>query len=227
MRRLLLAVLALAVALPTSAQSPVADDPLVQRFLDRQDAAVVSYRGTRRLEASNERFKKHGWMDVAVELSPDRGFIYTVLAEGGSGYIRDKVLRKALSGEAAAVREQEPTKAALTPANYLLASAEGREDGLSAIRIRPRRSDMFLVDGVVTVTADADIVRVEGRLAKTPSFWTRRVDVVRHYGRVEGIRVPLGMESTAEVRIAGRSTFRMTSTYQEINGIAVAVAGAP
>jgi hypothetical protein len=86
---------------------------------------------------------------------------------------------------------------------------------------------MFLVDGLVTVTADADIIRVEGRLAKSPSFWTRRVDVVRHYGRVEGVRVPLGMESTAEVRVVGTSMFRMTSTYLEVNGVPATPAAAP
>ena len=62
------------------------------------------------------------------------------------------------------------------------------------------------------------MVRIEGRLSKTPSFWTRRVDVVRTYDRIVGVRVPVAIESVAQVVIAGRSTFKMTCEYETING---------
>ena len=61
-------------------------------------------------------------------------------------------------------------------------------------------------------------VRIEGRLAASPSFWTRRVDIVRRYGRVGGVRVPLGVESVAQVRIAGLSELTMTYQYEMVNG---------
>jgi hypothetical protein len=78
---------------------------------------------------------------------------------------------------------------------------------------------MTLVHGAVFVTdIDADLVRVEGRLARNPSFWTRRVDIVRRYGRVAGVRVPLDVESIAQVRIAGRSVMTMTYQYEMVNG---------
>jgi len=79
-----------------------------------------------------------------------------------------------------------------------------------------------LIDGAVFVTdTDADLVRVEGRLAKNPSFWAKRVDVVKQYGRVGGLRVPLRVDSTAQMRLAGTSTLTMTYDYQMINGITV------
>lgn len=66
---------------------------------------------------------------------------------------------------------------------------------------------------------EGDLVRVEGTLASRPSFWTRRVEVVRRYGRVGGVRVPVALESIADVRIVGRSTFRMTYHYLSVNGL--------
>ena len=60
-------------------------------------------------------------------------------------------------------------------------------------------------------------MRVEGRLSKTPSFWTRRVEVVRHYQRIQGVRVPMLIESVASVLIAGRSTFKMMYQYASVN----------
>ena len=59
---------------------------------------------------------------------------------------------------------------------------------------------------------------MEGRLSKSPSFWTRRVEITRHYARLAGVRVPVSIESVAHVLIAGRSTFAMTYRYQTING---------
>ena len=51
-----------------------------------------------------------------------------------------------------------------------------------------------------------------------PSFWTRRVEIVRRYERIAGVRVPVSIESVASVLIAGRSTFKMTYQYETING---------
>ena len=62
------------------------------------------------------------------------------------------------------------------------------------------------------------MLQVEGTLVKRPSFWTRRVDVVRRYARVSGVRVPIEMRSTADVLIAGKSTFTMSYNYEMING---------
>ena len=76
---------------------------------------------------------------------------------------------------------------------------------------RPAEIDILLDEGAVFVQpGDGEMSRIEGKLSKTPSFWTRRVDVVRRYERHAGVRVPMSIESVASVLIAGRSTFYMT-----------------
>jgi len=87
------------------------------------------------------------------------------------------------------------------------------------VALKPLRNDRMLVAGtILLMRADGDLVRIDGRLAKSPSFWTSRVDVRRTYARVGGVRVPVALESIAHVRIAGRSTFRMTYQYLAVNG---------
>jgi hypothetical protein len=44
---------------------------------------------------------------------------------------------------------------------------------------------------------------------------------VRRYERINGIRVPVSMQSTAHVVIVGRSTFSMVYDYASINGVPV------
>lgn len=113
----------------------------------------------------------------------------------------------------------DPERASLTHENYSFADKGLTPDGLAWVAVKSRRKDMLLVDGSIYVNAaDGDLVRIEGRLTKSPSFWTRRVEVVRHYQRINGIHVPVAIESIANVLIAGRSTFKMIYEYETING---------
>lgn len=170
------------------------------------------------MEARNEKFGQSAWMDAWAEADEAGGFRYQVAAEGGSGYIRKRVFLAALQGEQKMWRDGDPKKAELNRANYEFLDA-GDADGLASLRIVPRRKDVLLVDGEIFVRPeDGDLMRIEGRLSKTPSFWTRRVEIVRRYGRVAGVHVPLEITSVAQIFIAGRSTFRMTYEYETING---------
>ena len=226
MRRLaavvLLALTALtALATAESASSPAALQPVLHRFLSRADEPLVTYRGTRRLEGRNERFNVSGWMVIATELTAD-GFHYRVIDEGGSDLIRGRVFRSMLENEEQIFANGDVARSSFTSTNYELTPGDGAEPGLVKLFARPKRKDVTLIDGAVYITdSDADLVRVEGRLAKSPSFWTRRVDVVKQYARVAGLRVPVRVESTAQIRLAGASTMTMTYDYEMINGVNV------
>jgi len=195
---------------------------VLERFLMRKDEGPLTYRALRRMEARNLKFGASAWMDVWTEADDQNGFRYQVAAEGGSGYIRRKVFLAALEGEQKLWREGEPKRAQLTHSNYSFTEGERSDEHLAALAISPKRKDVLLVDGWLFVKQDdGDLVRIEGQLSKNPSFWTRRVEIVRRYGRVGGAHVPLEIESVAQVLIAGRSTFRMTYEYETVNGMHV------
>jgi len=193
--------------------------PLLQRFLARAEGPPVEYRALRRLEARNDHFGASGWLDAWTEFDQAHGFRYEVAGEGGSSYIRRKVLQAALDGEQKLWAAREPQRASLTTDNYSFHDGGSTPDGLEWLGVKAKRKDVLLVDGSIFLQpADGDLARIEGRLSKTPSFWTRRVEIVRQYQRIGGVRVPVVVESVAYVLIAGRSTFRMTYEYQTING---------
>lgn len=192
---------------------------LLGRFLARNDPSPDQYRALRRLEAHNERFGVTGWMNVWTEADRSGGFRYEIVSEGGSGYICRRVLRAALEGEQKIWASGDPERAALTEDNYVFEERGAAAPGVALLAVKPKRKDILLVDGSVFVDAeDGDLLRIEGRLSRTPSFWTRRVEVVRRYQRISGIRVPVAFESVANVLIAGRSTFQMSYDYETING---------
>jgi hypothetical protein len=115
-----------------------------------------------------------------------------------------------------------PERAAVTPANYVFEEHPAAADGLASLTLRPRRKDVLLVDGTIYVRPDdGELVRIEGALSKSPSFWTRNVHITRWYQRFAGIRLPVALETFASVRVAGQSTFKMVYEYETVNGIRV------
>ena len=69
------------------------------------------------------------------------------------------------------------------------------------------------------------LVRVQGRLAKSPSFWVKHVDIVRSYQRFGGSDLPIALESKADLRLFGPATLRMTYVYSEVDGHPVSQSG--
>jgi hypothetical protein len=195
-------------------------EPALARFLARPDEPLKEYRASRRLEAFNPRFNLRGSVDAITALTRDGRFTFTVVREEGSDYIRDHVLRPLLENEEKLFATTDPARAAVTARNYELDGGEVAEPGVIRLFAKPRRRDISLIEGSVFVTRDdADLLRVEGRLARNPSFWTTRVDVVRRYQRLAGIRVPVRLDTTAQIRIAGESTLSVLYDYEMVNGV--------
>jgi hypothetical protein len=229
------AAVAALVALPL-ATTPVlraADDgggivrrpATLERFL-RPETRLTSYRALRRLTASTRGGHMEGTIIAWTALEPGGGFRYEIISRSGSPAVQSRALIPALETEAHALAPGDGARSALVGANYRFGDVIGREDGLARIDITPHRDAPMLLQGAMFLQPETgDLVRVEGRLVKRPSFWTRRVDIVRHYARVAGVRVPVAMESTAQVLILGPSTFAMTWEYESVNGVQVGTPG--
>jgi hypothetical protein len=85
--------------------------------------------------------------------------------------------------------------------------------------LSPRRKEPILVDGRMFLQPDSGrLVRLQGQLAKSPSFWIKNVQIVQSYERLAGTVVPVVLASNAQVRFLGLATFRMTYVYSEIDG---------
>ena len=187
----------------------------LQKFL-ASPALSHSYSGTRRLEAAGSG--QRGWLDARTEFTPDGGLNYEVTAEGGSDYIRRRVLRTLLEEERRLIARGDSSHVGISPANYTFTDEGMSETGLVRVGLQPRRSERALVIGRMFLNPrDGELVRVEGRLAKSPSFWVSRVSIVRLYERINGALMPVLLESTAQLRLLGRSTLRMTYSYSQID----------
>ena len=184
---------------------------------------LTQYRAYRRMHARSEHFGHEAWLEAWTEFD-ERGFRYTIVSETGSEYIRNKVLRAVLNREQELVADGDCRRSELTPDNYDFAD-DKQGDGERYVTIKPKRKDVLLVDGRMVLSQDgAELLRVEGRLSKNPSFWTSLVNVIRHYARLDGVRVPIATETTAKVKLAGVSYLDVHYEYETINGRPVTLA---
>jgi hypothetical protein len=187
----------------------------VAKYLARP-VTPTQYVAVRQLEATGSG--QRGWLEARTEFSPMSGMRYEVTAEGGSGLIRSRVLRSLLEQERALIANGDTDTIAIDASNYRFEEAGMDDAGLVRVMLHPLRTHRALIAGAMFLSPeDGELVRVEGRLAKSPSFWLKRVDVVRTYARINGVLVPVALQSTAQVRFLGGSTLRMTYRYSEVD----------
>ena len=207
---------------PAPAAPSPAEHTAVERFLADVERPPLAYEARRRLEASSAKLKESAWLEAVTAYDPAAGFTYSIVAQGGSERIRKRVLESVLEAEKENTTTAELRKGNLSRANYAFDFGGQTGDGMLKMQLTPRRRDTRLVVGSALLTVKSgSLVRVEGRLSKSPSFWVRWVNVSRSYAPVGDTMMPVAVESTADVRIAGMSTFSMTYDYQMVDGQAV------
>jgi hypothetical protein len=201
----------------THATSDFSNNPIA-RFFSRSEQPLREYRALRRMHASSEKSGKYeAWLDAWTELKDGR-FSYQIVSERGSDTVRTKVLHAVLEREEELVNSGKADKGELTAANYDFAEGGRDADGAPVVQIKPKRSDVLLVDGRAVLNERGELIRVEGKLAKNPSFWTSLVNIVRRYARVGGVRVPVATETTAKVKFVGTAQMEVVYDYHSVNG---------
>ncbi len=214
-------LLAVGLCLSAAAARPAARTPSLssaEQFLKRPIERLTTYRAWRRLEGVNTRFNKSAWMEIVTEVHPDGRFEWRELSRGGSDWVLEKALEPVIKTESEASPKSRASSE-LNTQNYTFTDASTDTDGRARIRVVPTRKEKYLVDGWLVVSPDtADLIQVRGRLAKSPSFWVPTVNFERHYARILGVRVPVLVTSEADVRLAGRFSFKMTFRYEHIDG---------
>ena len=137
--------------------------------------------------------------------------------------LQERILHRVLRTEQEVYAAGTTARTALTAENYTFAPGGRSAEGLVSLAATARRREVGLLNGRFLVTPDtADLVEVSGTMAKGPSFWIPRVDLLKRYARIQGHRVNVRVESISHVRVLGESRFTMTSVYEQIDGEAIA-----
>lgn len=199
------------------------------RLLGALDRAArrppVAYTAVRTLRAELIEQQEQAWMDVRTEFDPARGLRYVVLGQGGSDRIRYHALESVLRREVEASRADAADRLTFSTDNYRY-DLDPRRSPVS-IALTPLRRDERLINGTATLDqVTGALLRVEGTLAKSPSFWVKDVRIQRRYATFADATLPVEVASTARVRMFGTARMHMTIRYESVAGRPVASATA-
>ena len=206
----LLLLFAVAMAAQDSGrQLPSAND-VVAKMMEhdnQRQAALHGYTAARRYVLENSRHHKRAEMLVTVTCLGNGSKQFQTVSATGWGTARNHVFPKLLESESEASLPDVRERSRITPENYSFEMV-GKDyiNGRPAyvIAIAPKTPNKFLVEGRIWVDVDEyAIVRIEGKAAKSPSFWIKSVHFVHTYQKSGSFWFPASDRSVTDVRILG------------------------
>ena len=122
---------------------------------------------------------------------------------------RPNVIARLLQSEVDHLQKDDLSMTALSPANYKF-SYKGASDvdgrAVHVFQVKPRKKRAGLFKGRIFLDAfNGNMVRAEGSVVKSPSFFVKKVEFVQDYADVDGFTLPTHVHSEAIARIVGRT----------------------
>jgi Outer membrane lipoprotein-sorting protein len=180
----------------------------------RDGKPQVPYQVIRRYQLSESNSSNVSSNIVAeVEYSPPDRETYVIQEHRGSGR-GEQVVRRILDHESAMAAAGPASRSAtlLTRDNYTFTNlGESQLDGADfyLLGLAPKRKEKELIAGRAWVDKRTFLIRrIEGEMAKSPSWLLKKVYVRLDFSEVSGLWLQTSMEATADVRLAGRQTLQ-------------------
>jgi len=212
----LLLLFAMAMAAQDSCQQFPSANEVVAKMIEHDNqlqADLHGYTAARRYVLENSRHHKRAEMLVRVRCLDNGSKQFQTVSATGWGTARNHVFPKLLEGESEASLPEVRHRSGITRENYSFEMV-GRDyinqRPAYVIAISPKTQNKYLVEGRIWVDVkDYAIVRIEGKPAKSPSFWIKSVQFVHTYQKSGSFWFPVSDRSVTDVRILGATEVRI------------------
>jgi hypothetical protein len=192
---------------PASAQ---ALSDIVSRMEQAQLENRAGYRAytlTRQYRFYGDREDKPN-AEILADVSfvpPDRKTFKIQSAVGGER--SENIVQKLLERESdAAAGRKAP--GAITRQNYeftLLGEETVEGQPSWVLRLKPKHDERDMIKGRAWVDQNSYLIhRIEGEMAKTPSWWLKKVVLTLQFGNAAGMWLQTGTHAVADVRLCGK-----------------------
>lgn len=203
-------------------QQQLTQDKLFHKLHERhdwQESHLSQFSVIRTYSVQNEQGITVAQEVVMMEYRPPGIKTFTITSSKGSGFIRSHVFRRLMTREASRTGSREDSDGFITPENYRFGLAGQAQIGGSectVVHAIPKYRKTYLFEGYIWIdNQDFAIVKIKGHLAKSPSFWVKRVEFVRQYQKINGFFLLSREEAIADIKIYGRKI--LTIDYKDYN----------
>jgi|SRR5581483_4753372 len=152
---------------------------------------------------------KHGQYRLKRVYSAPKSLAFKTIGFVGDGFVKSNVIFRLMQSEADHVQKDQPGDTAITAANYKFSfkgtdQVDGRVVHVFAVKPREKRPGLF--KGKVYIDAyTAAMVRAEGRVVKSPSFFIKKIEFVQDYAQVGDYNLISHIHSVADTRLIGKA----------------------
>jgi hypothetical protein len=195
--------------LPLPLMSPEAALQAFQVHGRQQSVELPSYTDETLVVAELPETSQRGAFELQRSYIAPHTVSYKPIHFTGDSFVKSNVIARVLQSEVDFVQKGDPVQVALTEANYKfqykgLQALDGHS--VHVYQVKPRTKRVGLFRGRVYLDAHTGgILRSEGSITKSPSFFVRNLDFVQDYSVVGDYTLPVHLHSTAQARLIGRT----------------------
>src|SRR5579862_7585990 len=202
-----------AVTLGSNATLPIMSPELaLATYLNRTEQQVIalaSYSAVTVIHAELPDTSQSGDFELQRRFEAPHTLLFTPVHFTGDGFVKSNVITRLLQSEVDHVQKDDPAQTAISPANYKFSYKGASRVGdhlVHVYQVKPHKKHPGLFRGRVYLDAQTgELVRIEGNVVKSPSFFVKHIEFVQDYADVQSFTLPVHVHSEAKARIVGRT----------------------
>jgi hypothetical protein len=200
-------------SLGSSAELPVMSPELAlatyQLRSAQQAAALAAYSAVTVIHAELPDSSQQGEFELERKFQAPHSLQFTPMHFTGDGFVKSNVITRLLQSEVDHVEKDDPALTAISPANYKFSYKGASRIGerlVHVYQVKPHQKRPGLFKGRVYLDARTGaLVRAEGSVVKSPSFFVKHIEFLQEYADVQSFTLPVHVHSEAKARIVGRT----------------------
>src|SRR5260370_2799513 len=189
---------------------------------DHQLSDLPSYSAVTRISAELPQSKQRAVFELERHYAAPKTLQFVPVQFSGDGFVKHNVINRVLQQEVDSTEKQDGAQTAITERNYKFtykgdSQIEGR--AVHVYQVKPLANLPGVFKGHVYLDVSSrGLLRAEGELVKSPSFFIKKIDFVTDYADLDGFSLPIHVHSVADTRLVGHVVMDISTTGYSFAG---------
>jgi hypothetical protein len=221
------APIALVAPAPLPRMAPEFALQVYRNRVAQQAAQLSAYSAATSILAQLPDTQQYGQCDLQRHYAAPRTLEFKSVHFVGDNFVKSNVILRLLQSEVDHLQKDDPALSAIDPANYKFSYKGTSQLGsreVHVFQLKPHKKRTGLFKGRIYLDAyTGSMVRAEGRLAKSPSLFIKKIEFVQDYADIGSFTFPVHIHSEAQTRLIGRAVVDVIHRdYQPVSTVQVA-----
>lgn len=186
-----------------------------QRGLELQANQLAGYTAISLIDAELPDSAQKAEYELQQHYSAPSSLEFSAVHSSGDAFVKSNVIVRLLQSEVEHVRRHEQSETAINSSNYRFTYKGAQQlngTPVHVYEVKPHAKRVGLFKGKIYVDAVAGhLLRAQGRLVRSPSFFIKKIDFVQDYATLDGFTLPIHTHSEAQTRIIGKAVVDITN----------------